>query len=36
MVEPRELLGVPSGTCRLITAWEAEGWELELWYERLP
>lgn len=21
-------------TCRLITAWEAENWELELWYER--
>jgi uncharacterized DUF497 family protein len=21
------------GTCRLITAWEAEGWELDLWYE---
>ena len=23
-----------SGTCRLITAWEAEDWELDLWYER--
>ena len=22
------------GTCRLITAWEAENWELDLWYER--
>jgi len=21
-------------TCRLITAWEAENWELDLWYER--
>ena len=21
-------------TCRLITAWEAESWELDLWYER--
>ena len=20
--------------CRLITAWEAESWELDLWYER--
>lgn len=20
--------------CRLITAWEAENWELDLWYER--
>lgn len=25
-----------AGACRLITAWEAEGWELELWYERFP
>lgn len=25
----------PRGTtCRLITAWEAESWELDLWYER--
>lgn len=22
-------------TCRLITAWEAEDWELDLWYEQL-
>ena len=22
------------GACRLITAWEAEDWELDLWYER--
>jgi uncharacterized DUF497 family protein len=21
-------------TCRLITAWEAEDWKLDLWYER--
>ena len=26
---PRE-----GGICRLITAWEAEGWERDLWYER--
>ena len=25
----------PRGSaCRLITAWEAESWELDLWYER--
>ena len=25
----------PRGSaCRLITAWEAENWELDLWYER--
>ena len=23
-----------SGVCRLITAWEVEGWELDLWHER--
>ena len=26
---PRE-----NGVCSLITAWEAEGWERDLWYER--
>ena len=29
------MIYTPRGrTCRLITAWEAESWELDLWYER--